>query len=32
MAQFTSSGMKNVKKEIAIAGRTVGSAFSADRR
>ena len=28
MAQFTSSGMKNVKKEIAIAGRTVGPAFS----
>ena len=28
LAQFTSSGMKNVKKEIALAGRTVGPAFS----
>ena len=28
LAQFTSSGMKNVKKEIAIAGRTIGAAFS----
>jgi hypothetical protein len=28
MAQFTSSGLKNIKKEIAVAGRTVGAAFS----
>lgn len=28
LAQFTSSGMKNIKREIAIAGRVVGAAFS----
>ena len=28
MAQFTSSGMKNIKAQIAIAGRMVGAAFS----